>query len=213
MRFAPSLVALALAGLLAPSAGAQQLTSRDQVSSPTTVTWTGATVGTTTASQTGGGFTVNASTNGDFSPLTAGGSWAGGFTDGDALLYTQSGTFIELAFSSMLNAFATQMWHNYGTYPVTFEVFRGVTSLFSTMLSVTGGNAANANQAPVLGFADAGGFDRVRISSSSDFSIDELTISRGGLPNTTVPEPSTVILLGSGLAGIAAVSRRRRKQS
>lgn len=38
------------------------------------------------------------------------------------------------------------------------------------------------------------------------------TISTERIPNTVVPEPSTFILLGGGLAGLAFVARRRRKE-
>lgn len=214
MRLTRTLTALALAVAVAPAAGAQQVTDRSQVGSSSTITWTGATVGTTTASQTGAGVTVDAGTNGNFSPLIAGSSWQGGFTNGDALLYAGGGSWVELSFSSMLDGFATQLWHNLGTYAVTFEAFRGTSSIFSYILNASGGGAPNDNQAPVFGLVDAGGFDRVRITSSAEFSIDELTISQGGrVPDpTTVPEPATVALLGTGLLGMAAVRLRRRKQ-
>jgi hypothetical protein len=44
----------------------------------------------------------------------------------------------------------------------------------------------------------------VAYTAGNGFSFDDFTV-------TAVPEPASLLLLGSGIAGIAAKTRRRRK--
>ena len=72
----------------------------------------------------------------------------------------------------------------------------------------------------VLGFTRAGGasfssisFNYNVISGSPAGTVIErmrFTLESPGLPSTTVPEPSTYVLMASGLAALALASRRRR---
>ena len=62
--------------------------------------------------------------------------------------------------------------------------------------------------------ADFDNVDLVTFSIASDvycFGMDEFYIDEAA-PPAVVPEPSTIVLLGGGLAGLAFVSRRRKKE-
>ena len=57
-----------------------------------------------------------------------------------------------------------------------------------------------------IGFSGAA-FDNIQFSSgASDFAVDDITI------NAVVPEPASLLLFASGLAGLAARTRARRRR-
>lgn len=163
----------------------------------------------------------------------AGTTWMGGFTPGDAVLYNEGAPDLSFAFSSSVNAFALQLWHNWETPAlVTFSAFREGVVVGTFGRTVRGGGAPNLNQAPVLGFSFDAGFDAVTLVSAAlygGFGVGEASIAftapendlgdRGALggveddllaPVTTTPEPATAVLVGTGLLAAAAVARRRR---
>ncbi len=52
---------------------------------------------------------------------------------------------------------------------------------------------------------------RLSVSNFRMFAIDNLRFSSPRIPTQTIPEPTTMLLLGTGLAGIVARVRKRRQ--
>lgn len=101
-----------------------------------------------------------------------------------------------------------------------FDAIGGVTiAAFASDGGLLGSITNSATGFEIYGLADASGANVIRGISfyitgpePAGFQIDDVQFgtARDLVPGTTVPEPSSVILLGTGLLGLGAAYRRRR---
>lgn len=207
------LAAMASLALSTIASAQTQVTNRSQIANSQTFTWANhpsATNPFTFATGIPGlSVDVNATPfSGWYTPCQAGPCWAGGFVDGDDLLYGYGITQYTLTFNQYLSAFATQGWHDSANTSgdILIAAYNGATLVGSFSQFTGSGGAPNNNQAAVIGLQGVN-FDRIVLTGRNEFAINQVTVSTN---TNVVPEPSTYALLAAGLAAMAVVSRRRR---
>lgn len=138
----------------------------------------------------------------------AGTAWNGGFTDGEYLLFGIGTNIMTLDFASPINAFGTQAWYNQTGGTVLLEAYYLGNLVGSFSRNVSGGYDVNSNQAEVLAFTSTNAIDRVVLTASGEFAINQL-----GPETSTVPEPTSIALVAGGLMALGFASRRRTRRA
>jgi len=88
-----------------------------------------------------------------------------------------------------------------------FVALNGVTETFLCSVSLLGGGLATNNSCGTPNFLMDHLFIRVSNPSTIWLNIDNINLNGEGIP---VPEPASMLLLGAGLFGVVARSRKRQ---
>lgn len=213
--FSFSSPALAVSAITTPGAlGATDFIDWAQLGGPLTVVPTPVAV-----TSNGGGSATVTSAGGSVTSMVQGITWAGNFSDGDALVWTGDlGLDITISFASPV-AGAGAQWQAdfFGAFGANLAAYDASDVLLGTVTLDGDSTSAGDGSAIFLGIlSDSVNISKIVLtldyawSAPNDFAINRLLLTGTPGGGGVVPEPATWAMLIMGFGMIGFMARRRK---
>ncbi|HJS98145.1 MAG TPA: PEP-CTERM sorting domain-containing protein [Terriglobales bacterium] len=176
-----------------------------------------------TATSNGGvGITGSFDGGGNGQVMQEGNNWFGNFAVNDFLVWTNSPGQgpLTLSLSQGVSQIGAQIQADFfGSFTAMIQAFDSNGNLLGSFSEAGNSTGDEDNSAIYIGIQDLTGANIAKVTFSltdcaqdcNDFAINQLSLTTGG-GGGGVPEPASLMLLGSGLVGIANLARRRSRK-